>query len=307
MADLSTLTTREYSQPVIRSRKSLRISEAIYWKKYYHHPDIIYEWKNGKLEEKCMADHLDYLMYKWFLKLLDEYLAVKPIAKITGLEIGFRLVLPDEVAIRRPDLGVVLHDNPIPLESTDKTYEGTFDICVESVSDSNEEHIKRDTVDKKQEYAKGGVQEYLILDASREYTAYYRLNAQGVYVPVKPTKQGVIKSKVLPGFQFRLEDLYNQPSNDKMIEDPVYQSFVSLGYQKERKARQKAEAQALKAEAQALEEKKARQEEKKARQKAEAQALKAEAQALEEKKARQDAENETKRLKAELARLQSGK
>ena len=77
MADLSTLTTREYSQPVIRSRKSLRISEAIYWKKYYHHPDIIYEWKNGKLEEKCMADHLDYLMYKWFLKLLDEYLDVK--------------------------------------------------------------------------------------------------------------------------------------------------------------------------------------------------------------------------------------
>jgi len=73
-----------------------------------------------------------------------------------------------------------------------------------------------------------------------------------VYVPIKPLKGGIIKSKMLPGFQFRISDLYHRPLLEEMITDPVYQQFVLPGYTKEKEARKKAEQRA-KAEAQRAE------------------------------------------------------
>ncbi len=40
-----------------RSADGLRVSEAEYWQTYYHDPDFTYEWNNGILEEKPMADY----------------------------------------------------------------------------------------------------------------------------------------------------------------------------------------------------------------------------------------------------------
>jgi len=288
MDDSQISTPLAYPHQITRSTDNLIVSEAVYWEKYYDHPDIVYEWNNGVLEEKPVADHLNYSTYDWFVDLLREFSKTRPVGKTTGLEIGFRLELPYDTVIRRPDLGVVLDSNPVSLEPDDKTYSGIFDLCVESLSDSTQEDIERDTVDKKLEYALGGVKEYYILDARSKHTAFYRLNARGVYVPIKPTKDGVIKSKALPGFQFRRADLYQKPSHEEMMKNVVYKGFVELARQAEIKVRQKAEAKAL-------EEKQARQEEAKARRKAEAKAHQAyarahqaEARALEEKQARQE-------------------
>jgi hypothetical protein len=239
-----------------------RISEAEYWEKYYHATDITYEWNNGYLEEKPVSDLLTISMYKCFFELLEHYLRTNPIAQSVLLEMGFRLGLPNSTEVRRPDLGVILNDNPIPILPHDKSYHGTFDLCVEAISDSTADMKKRDTVTKKIEYAKGGVKEYYILDGYRDNTQFYRLNARGVYTPIKPVKGGIIKSKVLPGFQFRIEDLYHPPSPEDMIEDSVYKDFVLPGYREEKRARQ-VEQQALQAEQQA------RQAEQEARQKAE--------------------------------------
>ena len=200
--------------------------------------------------------------------------------------------------IRRPDLGVVRHDNPVPLELDDKTYSGIFDLCIESLSDSTKENIERDTVDKKWEYENAGVKEYYILDAKNKHTAFFRLNARGVYIPIKPTKDGIIKSKVLAGFQFRQTDLYQKTSTDKMMKDVVYKGFIEVGQQKEAKARRKAEAKAL-------EEKQARLEETKERRKAEAKALEEKQARLEEAKARQAAEAARQTAEAEIARLKA--
>ena len=90
----------------------------------------------------------------------------------------------------------------------------------------------------------------LILDGYDRFLEFYRLNAKGVYIPIKPTKGGIIKSKVLPGFQFRREDSFNKPSPEEMIADKVYKGFVLPGYSEakeqaseEKRARQKAEAE----------------------------------------------------------------
>ncbi len=202
------------------------ISEADYWAHYYNHPDFNYEWNNGILEVKPMADLSKAEMYLWFLELLRHFLNVKPIAKLTVLEIGFRLALAEKTTSRKPDIGVILNDNEMPMAQADRTYHGTYDICLESVSDSSQKEIDRDTVAKKGEYEGIGVQEYYILHDQRTETVFYELTEQGIYRPIPKQPGGVIASPVLPGFQFREEDLYRQPSWQEMIEDEVYQSFV---------------------------------------------------------------------------------
>jgi hypothetical protein len=163
------------------------------------------------------------------------------------------------VNIRKPDLGIVLKSNPVPILPHDTSYRGIFDICIEAISESTADMIKRDTVIKKAEYAVAGVKEYIILDGNKHHTAFYHLTANGVYAPVKPLEGGIIKSKVLPGFQFRINDLYNRPLLEEMIEDPVYQGFVLPDYTEEKRARKEAEQRAEQAEQQVLKELIARQ------------------------------------------------
>jgi len=209
------------------------VSEKVYWENYYSHPDFNYEWNEGVLEEKPMSDYAGYLMYLWFIEILRHFFTVYPIGKMIGLEIGFRLALPDKVTIRKPDLGVILNHNPIQIYMKDETYQGIFDLCVESLSHSSLREIKRDTVIKKKEYELIGVKEYYILDARGKETAFYSLGKSGKYKEIKE-KNGIIRSEALPGFQFRISDLYNQPSLKELADDNLYSNFILPFYRIEK-------------------------------------------------------------------------
>jgi len=216
-----------------KSEDGLFVSEEVYWAQYYAHPDFSYEWNDGYLEEKPMTDYIKTATFHWFTKVLDSYLEVNPIAKLMTLEIGFRLALPHKTTIRKPDLSLVLHSNLIALGDTDRTYRGTFDLCVESLSDSSKKEIERDTKVKKGEYAGIGVREYYILDPSGVHQAFYYRNHQGIYQPIQAI-DGVIRSTVLPGFQFRIADLSRRPPLISLVTDNVYRNFVHLDYQAEK-------------------------------------------------------------------------
>ena len=173
-----------------------------------------------------MSNYIQYTLYKWFVNLIDHYLLVHQIARMIALETGFRLD-PEggRTSIRKPDLGVVLHSNPILLGDEEHSYKGIFDLVVESLSDSRPSEVKRDTIQKKQEYAAAGVKEYFILDPKKKHMRFYRLTAWGTYREIKPSN-GIIRSQVLPGFQFRVADLDQMPDPIKMSRDFVYQGFV---------------------------------------------------------------------------------
>ncbi|MCB0064738.1 MAG: Uma2 family endonuclease [Caldilineaceae bacterium] len=203
------------------------VSEEEYWANYYEFSDIHYEWNNGILEEKPVGDYAQFRLYFWFINLLHDFLHVNPIARMIGLEMAFRMQIgPDDVKIRKPDLGVVLNTNPVPLGDKDRSYRGVFDLCIESISDSTPGETARDTVTKKQEYAAGGVQEYYILDERGRVTEFYELSASGVYVPIRP-ENGVIRSTILPGFQFRYADIYRLPQPPDLLDDEIYHGFAS--------------------------------------------------------------------------------
>ncbi len=220
------------------------VSEAVYWEQYYEHPDFSYEWNNGVLEVKPMSDYLNYSVYDWFGRLLGQFLQVHPIARTIGLETGFRLAMPKKTTIRKPDLGIVLNNNSIPLKDKDHSYHGVFDMCIESLSDSSKKERDRDLVIKKGEYAAIGVREYYILADKPQYTAFYRLNTQGFYEPIAPV-DGVIYSQVLVGLQFRQSDLWRKPGLIELAKDTVYQGYVLPEYQAER---QRAEQERQRAE-----------------------------------------------------------
>jgi len=226
------------------SEAGLRVSEAVYWAKYYNHPDFIYEWNNGILEEKPVADVRNAALYRWLLKLIEAYLEIQPIAQLVNLEIGFRLALPDKTIIRKPDLFVVRNDNPMALRPTDRTFAGICDLCIESLSDSDKHEIERDTIYKKSEYEEIGVREYYILDASDTHMAFFYRTPTGDYASINPGRDGVIRSTVLPGFQFRIADLHRQPSLIEMAENPFYQSFVLPEYRAQKVRAQQAEERA---------------------------------------------------------------
>jgi Uma2 family endonuclease len=267
--------------PVTRT-KPKQVTETEYWKNYYDNPEIIYEWNNGILEEKGVSDLDTTAMYGWLFELVGHYLNTHPVGRRIFLETGFRMPLPHKTVIRRPDLGVILDKNAVPYQPTDNSYRGICHLCVEAISDSKKKYITQDTEVKFEEYQTAGVQEYFILYSKDIYLEFYCLDKQGLYVPIKRIKGDVIQSTVLPGFQFRISDLFAQPLPKEMAFDPIYEKFVMPYYQEER---QRAEA-----------EQKLRQKEQKLRQK-ETQRAKA------EQKLRQIAEakakKETQRADAE--------
>jgi hypothetical protein len=63
--------------------------------------------------------------------------------------------------------------------------------------------------------------------------SFYRLNETGIYLKIKPVDGDIIKSKVLPGLQFRISDLKKKPSIEQMANDEIYQDFVTPYYKKE--------------------------------------------------------------------------
>jgi Uma2 family endonuclease len=235
----------------LASEAGKRVSEALYWDAYYEYSDIGYEWNDGVLEEKPVSDYPGFLVYLWFVSLLEQFLTVHPIGKMVGLEFGFRLALPDKVAIRKPDLGVLSAQNPADLDLYDRSFAGIFDLCIEVLSDSERSEIERDTRVKFMEYEQAGVREYYILDRKGTHTAFYRRTPDGRYAPIIPENEpepDLIRSDVLPGFQFRIDDLYRRPSLREMAEDPVYRGFVLPFYQE---SRQRADAEKTRADEEA--------------------------------------------------------
>ncbi len=237
----------------------LYVTEEEYWARWYANPysdrDVKYEWNNGRLEAKPLSTFAQQALYDWFLNILRHYVQSHPIARLIYLEIGFSLTIEDveevngkKKVVRKPDIGVIHNDNSVGWEEDDRSYKGVYDLCVESLSDSTKREAYRDTVEKWIEYAQGGVREYYILDPSEQHMHFYQRDAEGYYVEIEADGDGVIRSRVLPGFQFRWDDLLQRPEMKELVLDEVYSGYVFPEHQ-EAVARAAREARRADAEA----------------------------------------------------------
>ena len=219
-----------------------RVTKDEYFARWYENPypdiDVSYEWNNGILEAKPLPNRPQLDLYNWFLTLLQRNIETFRHAALLNLETGFELKMPDPTdpsgqreAVRKPDIGVILDTNPTPWGRIDQRhFEGVCDLVVEAVSDSTRAEVLRDTEEKSVDYALGGVREYFILDPSGEYMSFYRLVSGGRYQAIQPDEEGVLRSDVLEGLQFRLEDLHRKPDLEELALDPAYSGYVLPGY-----------------------------------------------------------------------------
>jgi hypothetical protein len=227
------------------------VSKEEYWAKWYE-AEPSYEWNNGYLEAKPMPNLIQLRLYHWYLALLHQYTQTYGNADLMFLETGFSMVVPDpekpntmKEVTRKPDIAAIRHDNKVRWQEHERSYHGICDLCVEALSDSDKGEVDRDVKIKKSEYEFAGVQEYYILDPSNQHMHFYQRTATGAYIEMQPDADGVIRSQILPGFQFRRRDLKRLPSLEELALDPVYQGYVLLRYQA---AAQKAEQERQRAE-----------------------------------------------------------
>lgn len=225
-----------------------------YWAKWYVNPypdnDVSYEWNNGRLEAKPLPNKPQLNLYNWFLDLIRRYLETHAIADLINLETGFLLTISDpaepsgqRAAVRKPDIGVILNSNPVSWGRVDQRhFAGVCDMVVEALSDSTQAEAERDTEEKRLDYALAGVKEYYILDPNGDHMHFYRLVPQEKsYEEISPDSEDVVRSETLPGFQFRLQDLWRQPDMAELALDEIYAGYVIPGYQAAVTARRVAE------------------------------------------------------------------
>jgi len=132
-------------------------------------------------------------------------------------DLGTVVVAPFEMRLsdrssRQPDILFVARAHESRL--TPERLLGPADLAVEFVSSDS---VRRDGVDKRDEYAAGGVPEYWLFDArpQRQRAECSRL-VDGRYEPILPDADGRVHSVALPGFWLRPAWLWQDPLPDPL-------------------------------------------------------------------------------------------
>jgi Uma2 family endonuclease len=107
-----------------------------------------------------------------------------------------------DLPTRQPDIQVLLHNRFQFIQKAQIS--GPANLVVEVVSP---ESVKRDRGTKFDEYEKGGVDEYWIVDRLRKEALFYVLNTDGVYQSRLPV-DGIYTSTVLPKLKLRVDLLW---------------------------------------------------------------------------------------------------
>jgi Uma2 family endonuclease len=133
---------------------------------------------------------------------------------VSILHLGKIIVAPFEVKLwpggpsREPDLLFVSEANVANL--TEKRFAGAPNLVVEVVSADS---VRRDRVDKFQEYEQAGVQEYWLIDPrpNRQQADFYERDETGLFVPSELDEDGVFRSAVLPDFWLDVNWFWEEP------------------------------------------------------------------------------------------------
>lgn len=165
-----------------------------------------YEWVDG-VAYPMTAINVRHEMFRDFLRdVLRSYLSLNPMGRVFGDP--FTMKLGKVASARQPDLFVVLHSNPHPLQPL--FFDGPADIVVEIASPGTE---KVDRGDKFLEYERSGVQEYWRIDLGREDAQFNRLDEHGIY-RVQPLEAGFYRTPLLPGLECQVTEWWSEDYPD---------------------------------------------------------------------------------------------
>lgn len=160
------------------------------------------EWVAGEVTEK-MSVSLTHSLLVVFLATL-----LKLVAETEGgrvLADQFLMRLEDQERGREPDIIYVAPENESRLLA--RYLNGPADLAIEVISRGSE---VVDRGAKFEEYERGGVREFWLLDPHRREALFYVRDAEGLFRPGL-IQDGVYQSAVLPTVRLRIEWLWEQP------------------------------------------------------------------------------------------------
>ena len=151
------------------------------------------EWVDGEVIPFMSTSAWHAELVGFLIHLIRSYLESSPIGRVFPPELTLRT---REGSAREPDLQFVLHEHADRIE--EMRVRGAADIVVEIVSPDS---VTRDRRDKYAEYEAAAVPEYWIVDprTGREAIDLFVLGSDGKYRRAKPSGEGRLASRVLPG------------------------------------------------------------------------------------------------------------
>jgi Uma2 family endonuclease len=158
------------------------------------------EWVDGEVIYMAVSDpHQDRV--EFLSRLMRLYSEDKRLGKVRTAP--YSMKLPGKRIIREPDIMYVSSANLDRI--TYKYLDGACDIAVEvTFPDSR----TRDRRDKFSEYAAAGISEYWLVDESRQWAQFFRLDEDGVYTQIPIGDDGIFRSKALSGFWIEIAWLW---------------------------------------------------------------------------------------------------
>ena len=165
--------------------------------------DVKAEWVDGEVIIMSPASSRHVQIATWLIRVMGDFVEDRDLGAVLGTELMIRLGrqrrrrVPDILFVARERLGLLRKNH----------FEGAPDLAIEIVSPDSRE---RDCRDKFDDYRKGGVREYWIIDPDEEELSAYALGANRRYAAIPPV-DGRVHSEVIPGFFLRPEWLWRSP------------------------------------------------------------------------------------------------
>ncbi len=166
--------------------------------------DIIAEWVDGEVIAASPAEVQHQQIAKLLLSVLHIYIEEHPVGAI--LHAPFLMRLSEIARAREPDLLFISNERSHLLRPT--YLDGAADLAVEIVSP---ESTIRDHRDKLDEYERGRVKEYWLIDPDQKQAEFYELGTDGRYRSGEIDGDGIYRSKVIPGFWLKVSWLWRAP------------------------------------------------------------------------------------------------
>jgi len=167
------------------------------------------EWVDGKGIAYASNSTLHGRRVAFLAELLRLYVRLFDLGEVFS---GTTLLrLPTRPSGRMPDIFGIGRDQLDRVQH--RWVEGPPLLGIEYLS---EDSVQRDLVEKRAEYERAGMREYLLIDArpGRREFLYLRQDEDGHYQEVAPDAEGRYHSEVIPGFWFDPEWFWQDPLPD---------------------------------------------------------------------------------------------
>ncbi|MBI4674905.1 MAG: Uma2 family endonuclease [Chloroflexi bacterium] len=173
--------------------------------------DIHAEWVNGEVIIFMPATARHQLIASFLNVLLGMYVRLLELGQVLAAPYSMR-ARPDG-SVREPDLLFIATEHYGRIQRM--FLDGPADLVIEIISPTS---TARDRADKFYEYEEAGVPEYLIVDSrpGKGRIDFYTLDEKGSYQPIVADAQGRYHSRVIKGFWFRQEWLFQDEMPDPL-------------------------------------------------------------------------------------------